>query len=605
MQVGFSLESLACDSCALVQGALPEAAPPPGVEWLLRMADGNAVGGGIQTSHARRLLRHRVPCEEWPWQVVQVVPVTAAPSEVLPRLDAPLVALAGGDGEIRGVAPAARVLAWVYQACRRLLAQHETTLDAINDAVTIVSADEQVLGWNWAAERMYGFRREEIMGRPHAEFFDLSRQWCSRVLKTHERVRQLAHRPKDDVDVIINSLPIFLDGEVIGAVSAEQDVTRFVRLQSLLIEATSRMTYLESEVGRLRQVEDPFHRIAGRSPLRDQFVERIRKVAATSATVLIQGESGTGKELAALALHESSGRVGKPFVVINCGAVPLALFESELFGYDGGAFTGASRHGKAGLLEQADGGTLFLDEIGDLPLEMQVKLLRVLEDQSFYRVGGAQPRRVDVRFVAATNRQLEEMIEQGTFRQDLFYRLRVVTVRMPPLRQRPEDLPDLIHLFLQEFSVRYRRSVRKIDPAVMHALLLYSWPGNVRELRNVIEQLVVLADDGILRLEHLPPELLGDQTLLRVGVGALPLSPVAPPVSPTAPPEPARPAAAAPPPTRLPTRLNQTAQDAERQAIAATLAAAGGNKAETARQLGISRPTLYAKLHRLGLWRAD
>lgn len=569
------LSALDPEPCLLVPGPrLPDRLPPE-VRWLLWAGGHERLCGAIRPAQARQLVQSGVAWERLPWQPVLVMPAATSMAQVAADAGAGLIAVAGPTGEPIGIVTPAVLFRRLHECYRRLEAQHHTTMDAVNDAIIVIDTDEKVLAWNWAAEQLFGIPREQILGQNHADFFDSSRQWCVRVLQTGERVRQLPHLPRDGTHVIINSLPIYVDGQIVGAVSSEQDVTRFVRLQALLMDASSRMTYLESEVGRLRQVDDPFSRIAGRSEHRERLIARLHKVAATSATVLIRGESGVGKELVAQALHEGSDRAKKPFIAINCGAIPPALFESELFGYEGGAFTGADRRGKIGRLEQANGGTLLLDEVGDLPLDMQVKLLRVLDDQKFYRVGATQPRSVDVRFIAATNRNLEQMIERGTFREDLFYRLRVVTVHVPPLRERPEDLPDLIHLFLQEFSVRYRRPLQGIEPAVMHDLLRHHWPGNVRELRNVVEQLVVLADDGVVRMEYLPHELVREHAPL------------------PAPPAPAPPAG--------PVSLSRSARDAERQAILAALAATRGNRAEAARRLGISRPTLYAKFKRLGL----
>ncbi|GAB4389713.1 MAG: two-component system response regulator GlrR [Thermodesulfovibrionales bacterium] len=275
----------------------------------------------------------------------------------------------------------------------------------------------------------------------------------------------------------------------------------------LQIERALAAKRLNAEVRRLRGLCENkygFSNIVTKSKAMQEVIEKVLLVADTDSTVFIQGESGTGKELVATALHLASGRKDHSFVAINCAALPEPLLESELFGYEKGAFTGALRS-KAGLITQAHGGTLFLDEIGDLPLSVQAKLLRVLQDRRFYPVGGKVPVDVDVRFVVATNKDLDEEVRAGRFREDLFYRIHVIPMRLPPLRDRKEDIPPLVEMFMKEFSERMNKKVKGIHPAAMQKLMLYNWPGNVRELKNTIEYAVamtqqnVITDDLILR----------------------------------------------------------------------------------------------------------
>lgn len=233
----------------------------------------------------------------------------------------------------------------------------------------------------------------------------------------------------------------------------------------------------------------------------------VEKVAATDATVLISGESGTGKELIAQALHDLSPRKDKPFIKINCAAIPQTLMESELFGYEKGAFTGAI-NSKPGRFELADQGTLFLDEIGDMTLEMQVKLLRVLQEKCFERVGGLRTIHVDVRLVTATNRKLDQMVKDGQFREDLFYRLNVVPVQLPPLRERPDDVPQLVALFAKKFSERLKKTLPTVLPETLELLVQFPWPGNIRQLENVIERMIVMSDGSAITPEQLPEEIL-------------------------------------------------------------------------------------------------
>ncbi|MGQ9826170.1 MAG: sigma-54 interaction domain-containing protein, partial [Desulfotomaculales bacterium] len=243
--------------------------------------------------------------------------------------------------------------------------------------------------------------------------------------------------------------------------------------------------------------------VVARSQQMKRVLEMVDKVAQVDSTVLIMGESGVGKGVVASRLHRLSRRAGGPFITINCGAIPEPLLESELFGYEGGAFTGARKEGKKGLLELADGGTVFLDEITDLPLNLQVKLLQVIQEKKLIRVGGSRYRDVDIRFVAATNRDIQRMVAEGSFREDLYYRLNVIPVIIPPLRYRREDIPALIEYFLNQLNAKYETG-KKFSPEAMKFLAGYNWPGNVRELENLVERLVVTTEGNEIGVGHLP-----------------------------------------------------------------------------------------------------
>ncbi|MFN3740817.1 MAG: sigma-54-dependent transcriptional regulator, partial [Thermodesulfovibrionales bacterium] len=245
--------------------------------------------------------------------------------------------------------------------------------------------------------------------------------------------------------------------------------------------------------------------IVGRSPNFLKALSIARRVSSTNATVLITGESGTGKELIAKAIHYNSPRSARPFVAINCASIPETLIESELFGYEAGAFTGAVSR-KKGLFEAANEGTLFLDEIGDLPLTTQAKLLRALQEKEIMRLGGREPIKIDVRIIAATNKDLEEELKKGRFREDLFYRLRVITIEMPPLRERKEDIPLLVEHFIKKYSKEFQKTIKGIEPLALKRLEGYHWPGNVRQLMAVIEKAVIMADEFI-RIEYIKDEL--------------------------------------------------------------------------------------------------
>jgi len=303
--------------------------------------------------------------------------------------------------------------------------------------------------------------------------------------------------------------------DVENAVSALQEgaddyMIKPVKMQELRqrVQLQLERRVLSDENRRLRQRLEKnfgFDGIVGGSQDMEELLDRLRVVAPTRSTVLIVGESGTGKELVANALHQNSPRAQGPFVAINCGAIPGEILESELFGHEKGAFTGAHQR-RIGLIERASGGTLFLDEISELSPDLQVKLLRVLEERHIMRVGGASQIAVDFRLVAATNRDLEEWVENGRFRQDLYYRLKVVTLEIPPLRQRREDVPVFVQHFLELINRELDRNVHGVHPAVLSALKRQSWPGNVRELRNLIESMVLFARTDEITLEDLPAE---------------------------------------------------------------------------------------------------
>ncbi len=335
----------------------------------------------------------------------------------------------------------------------------------------------------------------------------------------------------------------------------------------LAIERAREHRRLRGEVVRLRrevEAQRPIHGVLGDSPAVREVVELIRRVATSDATVLITGESGTGKELVSRAVHDLGPRAEHPFVAINCAAVPAALIESELFGHVRGAFTDAKRD-RAGLFEQAAGGTVFLDEIGELPLEMQAKLLRVLQERKVRPVGGDVERAVDARVVCATNRDLEAEVEAGRFREDLFYRVNVVGVHVPPLRARGGDVGLLAQHFVTKIATRMGRPAPLLSPAVIQALVAYDWPGNVRELENCIERAVALARSSELVVDDLPEKVRAYRATQLVVGGDDPTEMV-------------------------------TLEELNRLYVRKVLAAVGGNKSQAARVLGIDRRSLYRRL---------
>jgi DNA-binding NtrC family response regulator len=327
---------------------------------------------------------------------------------------------------------------------------------------------------------------------------------------------------------------------------------------------------LAAREARLPADESPEPLLIGESALLRDVRHVIERVAPTPATVLITGESGTGKEIVARTLHRASAVRAGPFVKVNCAAIPEGLLESELFGYEKGAFTGAAAR-KPGKFELADGGTLFLDEIGEMPLSAQPKLLRAIQEGRFYRVGGTETVHVAVRLVAATNRDLRSEVTAGRFREDLFYRLHVVPIELPPLRARPEDIPTLARLFLERFAAKLQRPVTGIDPAAMDALRAHSWPGNIRELENAIERATLLCDGTTLGPRDLPPELGAGERAAPASAGATPLR----------------------------ERIRAATQRIERDAILEALRLTEGNVTRAAKELGLSRRGLQLKMKEL------
>jgi len=318
--------------------------------------------------------------------------------------------------------------------------------------------------------------------------------------------------------------------------------------------------------------------ILGNSPQILNLIETIDKIAPTNANVLLLGESGTGKELVAHEIHQKSTRRNKPFVAINCAAVPESLMESELFGYEKGAFTGAAAR-KPGKFEEADEGTLMLDEIADMPLFLQGKLLRALEQKEFERLGGIKPISVDVRVISATNRNLEEMAANNEFRSDLFYRLAVLPLTIPPLRERREDIKILSYHFLEEFSNKYEKNFHDFSPAALEILLNYDWPGNVRELKNMMEQIVILNDDETVKPKHLPERLIKQKEEKEV-TEILDLN-------------------------SLKRKKELMIDELERKEICAALAHFNGNRTKAARYLKISTRSLQLKIKKLNITEKD
>ena len=358
-----------------------------------------------------------------------------------------------------------------------------------------------------------------------------------------------------------------------GAYSYLQKPLDLAQLRSAVEKAAEGVLLKRENLELNRRLDEKFgfEGVIGSSPLMLGLVDRLKRIAPTDATVLIQGETGTGKELVAQAIHQNSPRKPKPFVALNCAALSENILESELFGHIRGAFTDASSD-RVGKFEYANGGTLFLDEVGDMPMATQIKLLRVLESSEITRVGSNTPVKVNVRILSATNRNLEEAIAAGSFRSDLYHRLKVITIAIPTLKERAADIPLLIEHFLKQFAKRHNKKIRGVSPAARMRLVSYGWPGNVRQLRNVIESMVVVDIDGTLDIDDLPLELEPEAAAAERVPDLVDMH------------------------AGLATLVGKSLEEIERIFIGETLKLTGGNREQAADMLGIGERTLYRKI---------
>jgi PAS domain S-box-containing protein len=432
----------------------------------------------------------------------------------------------------------------------------ESVFDQLSDALILYDPEFRITGVNRSAEKLFGMSSEEMLGRHCQEIFKCStcEPGCGVLVGLNAAsaspnctVRLHTDNGMERLVVMRTNQMLDDGGQLTGVVATIKDITD---------EAAPQKREVIGESGPMREV-----------------MNFVRRVAASEATtILLEGENGTGKDLIAKTLHYQSVRQAEPFIAINCAAIPETLLESELFGYEKGAFTDA-RAQKRGIFELADKGTLFLDEIGEIPLMLQAKLLRVLEEQTFRRLGGLKDIKLDLRVIAATNKNLREAVKEGAFRQDLYFRLNVIQIQIPALRERPEDILPLTRFFIEHYNRKFKRSIEGVSDAAARLLLTHDWPGNVRELRNAIERAMILEESALIT----PPSL-----------------PIA-----IARPDPAA-AAAAMPSMEIPTD-GLSLEENERTLLAKALEKTAGNQTQAARLLRITRDTLRYKMKKFNL----
>lgn len=450
--------------------------------------------------------------------------------------------------------------------------QIKSTLEAVlensNEGTVVIDQSGVITMYNRAYAEFLNVDRTELLGRRIAEVVENTRLHL--ILETGEPEVGDVQRLKGH-DIVTTRVPIKKDGQIVGAVGkiVFRDVSELNALARKVNLLHNQVIFYKDELQRVIGAKYNLDNIIGVSRAIIELKESLKRSAQSNSTVLIRGESGTGKEYFAHALHNESLRCFGPFVKVNCAALPESILESELFGYEEGAFTGAKKGGQAGKFELADKGTIFLDEIGDMPYGMQAKLLRVLQEKEFERVGGGRTKKLDVRVIAATNKDLEELMRKKLFREDLFYRLNVVTLHIPPLRERMEDLQPLLESFIAKFNHEFGFKVSAVSPQAMAVLRAHNWPGNVRELENVVERAFNVLNGESIEVHHLP------KYLHRVTSGVpFPVETLA---------------------------LKTTLENAEKEVIANALIVAGGNKRRAAKLLGISRAALYQKLEKYGI----
>lgn len=446
----------------------------------------------------------------------------------------------------------------------------ETILDSIKDAVCIVDENGITKYWNKGAEKLYKISRKDMLDKHISAHFPTA--ILQKIIGEKKAYGDIYNSPKENFYNITSASPLYLDGKFIGALSLDRDITDHIKTAELLNKTQSNLQTLQQELSALNKDRSSYASILGDNSQFREAMKLSRDMANSNINILINGESGTGKELFARAIHMESNREGY-FVPINCSAIPEELIESELFGYSPGAFTGALKEGRIGKIELSHKGTLFLDEIGDMPLSMQSKILRVIEDGQVTPVGSEKSVKMDIRVIAATNKDLSKMVDKGEFRKDLYYRLNSVIIDIPPLRKRKDDIPLLANRFVQEYCMEYGVNILSFSPEAMDVLMSHSWEGNVRELKNLMERLVIMAKNDksqIIDIDLLPEDMIKDKNKSIKE-------------------------------KKNPYDLNRIIFETEKKVILNAMEATGYNKTKAANLLNIPRSTLYFKLEKYNI----
>ncbi|MEI6420945.1 MAG: sigma 54-interacting transcriptional regulator [Lentisphaerota bacterium] len=432
------------------------------------------------------------------------------------------------------------------------------------DGIVVVDQDGIITLFSKAYADFLGVRVQDVVGKHVKDVIPNTR--LPLVLKTGKPEESQLQLIKGDY-ILASRIPLMKDGKIIGAIGKVlfRNIEELNTLHRRMSQLQQEVDQYRTKSAGLNQAKYSFHHIIGESDKMQLAKTIAEKASLTDSNVLLTSESGTGKELFAHSIHQGSVRSMKPFIKINCSAIPSELLESELFGYEEGAFTGARKGGRSGKFESADGGTLFLDEIGDMPAGMQAKLLRVLQEREVERIGAQHPVKVDVRIIAATNQNLPDMVEKGLFRADLYYRLNVIAIRIPPLRERPSDIDQLVPYLLEKICSHLGKYIEDVSPKTVQLLKSYSWPGNVRQLENILECAVNLLDGTVITPRDLPEIVTGTPSENEIK------------------------------------SMRELLVDTEKDAIIKVLNFTNGKKAKTARLLKISRSNLYERMNRLNL----
>lgn len=470
------------------------------------------------------------------------------------------------DGKVAGILRQEHIRDYLYMQLEDYGITLKYIIGQIKEGICAVNDEGIVILWNNFMEQRYDIKSEDIVGKHISNF--LENTVCEMVLRRRIGISDVySTHKKQDMYGLVHANPIFFGGEFVGVVCTELDITEARNLSFELEKTNEKLKYFQDEVKNLSS--GIFEKILGKSDKIEKAKAIAKQVAKTSSSIFIWGESGTGKEVFSRAIHEQSGRKGA-FVPVNCSAIPAELFESEFFGYESGAFTGANKKGKSGIFELAKDGTVFLDEIADLPLNMQAKLLRVLQEKEVRRVGGEKTIKINPRIISATNKDLEKMVKEEKFREDLYYRLNVVEIQIPPLRERKEDIGILLHYFLDEMCRENGRPPLTLSKEAYKILENYRWKGNIRELKNTVENMVVLSDSSIIEKDAIPNYIV-ESSKSDIEEEEYPLD------------------------------LTAATEKLEIKNIKKALEMSNGNKAKAAKILNIPRTTLYYKLDLYGI----